>query len=90
MAIETEQVVDQIEVSEVGIVGYRTVTRVFETYPDPETEGELRRPIGDQLFARTTLSPGQDVPAETPAQVAAICAAAWTPEIIAAYQALST
>jgi hypothetical protein len=37
-------------------------------------------------YHRWALSPGQDVSSQ-PANVQAICAAAWTPEVIAAYAA---
>jgi hypothetical protein len=75
MAITKETVVDQITVSENGIVIYREATRIMED--------------GNQLsqtYHRTSLLPGQDVTGQ-PANVVAICNAAWTPEVIAAYQA---
>ena len=39
-----------------------------------------------QTFHRTSLTPGEDLTGQ-PAQVVAIANAAWTPEVIAAYQA---
>jgi len=39
-----------------------------------------------QTYHRTSLTPGQDI-TDQPANVQAICNAAWTPEVIAAYQA---
>jgi hypothetical protein len=39
-----------------------------------------------QTYHRTSLTPGQDLTGQ-PANVVAICNVAWTPEIIAAYQA---
>jgi DNA-binding transcriptional LysR family regulator len=75
MAITKEKVIDQITVTENGIVLYREATRIMED--------------GNQLsqtFHRTSLTPGQDLTGQ-PANVAAICNAAWTPEVIAAYQA---
>ena len=39
-----------------------------------------------QTYHRTSLTPAQDL-AGQPANVVAICNAAWTPEVIAAYQA---
>lgn len=67
--------VDQITVTESGIVLYREVTRVIE-------DG---REIA-KTYHRTSLTPGQDI-AGQPEKVIAVCNAAWTPEIIAAYQA---
>ena len=75
MAITKETKVDQITVTENGIVLYREATTVVED--------------GNQIaktFHRTSLTPGQDL-AGQPAQVVAICNTAWTPEVIAAYQA---
>jgi hypothetical protein len=37
-------------------------------------------------YHRTSLTPGQNLTGQ-PAQVVAICNAAWTPEVIAAYEA---
>jgi hypothetical protein len=67
--------VDQITVTESGIVLYREVTRVIE-------DG---REIA-KTYHRTSLTPGQDI-AGQPEKVIAVCNAAWSPEIIAAYQA---
>lgn len=75
MAITKETVVDQITVTENGIVLYREATRIMED--------------GNQLsqtYHRTSLTPGQDLTGQ-PANVAAICNLTWTPEVIAAYQA---
>ncbi len=75
MAITKETVVDQITVTENGIVLYREATRIMED--------------GNQLsqtYHRTSLTPGQDL-AGQPANVVAICNVAWTPEVISAYQA---
>jgi len=74
MALTKSTVVDQIIVNENGSVSFREVTRIFE-------DGvELSK-----TYNRTGLSPNQDISA-VPANVQAICNAAWTPEIIAAYQ----
>ena len=75
MSLTKTKSVDQITVTENGIVLYREATRILEN-------GEE---ISKQ-YHRTSLSPGQDVSTQ-PANVQAICQAAWTPEIIAAYQA---
>lgn len=75
MAITKETVVDQITVTENGIVLYREATRIME-------DGQQL----SQTYHRTSLTPGQDLTGQ-PANVAAICNVAWTPEVIAAYQA---
>lgn len=75
MAIEKTTLVDQITIVENGIVFVRTATRLIE-------DGVQL----SQTFHRTSIAPGQDV-SDQPANVQAACAAAWTPEVIAAYQA---
>ena len=75
MAITKQIVVDQITVNENGIVLYRKATRVIEN------GNEIAK-----TFHRTSLTPGQDLSGQ-PANVVAICNAAWTPEVLAAYQA---
>jgi len=75
MAITKEKVIDQITVTENGIVLYREATRIME-------DGQQL----SQTYHRTSLTPGQDL-AGQPANVAAICNVAWTPEVVAAYQA---
>jgi hypothetical protein len=75
MAITKEKVIDQITVTENGIVLYREATRIMED--------------GNQLsqtYHRTSLTPGQDLTGQ-PANVVAICNAAWTEAVITAYQA---
>jgi len=75
MSITKTTTVDQITVTENGIVLYREATRIMED--------------GNQLsqtFHRTSLTPGQDLTG-IPANIAAICNVAWTAEVIAAYQA---
>jgi DNA-binding transcriptional LysR family regulator len=75
MAITKTIVVDQITVTENGIVLYREATRIMED--------------GNQLsetYHRTSLTPAQDLTG-VPANVVAICNTAWTAEVIAAYQA---
>jgi hypothetical protein len=73
--ITKETVVDQITVTENGIVLYREATRIIE-------DGKVLT----QTYHRSSLTPGQDLAGQL-ANVAAICNTAWTPEIIAAYQA---
>ena len=75
MALTKETVVDQITVTENGIVLYREATRIME-------DGNQI----SQTYHRTSLTPGQDLTGQ-PANVVAICNAAWTAEVIAAYQA---
>lgn len=75
MAITKEAVIDQITVTENGIVLYREATRIIE-------DGKVLT----QTYHRSSLIPGQDL-AGQPANVAAICNTAWTPEVVAAYQA---
>ena len=75
MALTKETVVDQITVTENGIVLVREVTRIMED------SKELSK-----TYHRTSLTPGQDLTGQ-PANVQAICNAAWTPEVISAYEA---
>jgi DNA-binding transcriptional LysR family regulator len=75
MSLQETKVIDQITVTENGIVLYREATRILK-------DGEQIA----QTFHRTSLTPAQDLTGQ-PEQVAAICAVAWTPEVIAAYQA---
>jgi hypothetical protein len=73
--INKETIVDQITVTENGIVLYREATKIIE-------DGvELTK-----KYHRTSLTPGQDLTGQ-PANVQAIAQAAWTPAVIAAYQA---
>ena len=75
MSITKTTTVDQITVTENGIVLYREATRIMED------GNELSK-----TFHRTSLTPGQDLTG-IPANVVAICNVAWTAEVIAAYQA---
>ena len=75
MAIEKQTVVDQVTVTENGTVLYREATRIIE-------DGVQLT----QTYHRTSLTPGQDLTGQ-PANVQAIAQAAWTPEVIAAYEA---
>ena len=75
MAITKSIAVDQVTVTEYGVVLVREATRILE-------DGvELSK-----TYHRSSLVPGQDV-SGVPVNVQAICAAAWTPEIVAAFQA---
>jgi DNA-binding transcriptional LysR family regulator len=75
MALSKETVVDQITVTENGIVLYREATRIME-------DGNQI----SQTYHRSSLAPEADLTG-VPANVAAICNLTWTPEVIAAYQA---
>jgi DNA-binding transcriptional LysR family regulator len=75
MSLTKTKTVDQITVTEDGTVLYREATRIMED--------------GNQIsqsFHRTSLYPAQDLTG-IPANVVAICNAAWTAEVVAAYQA---
>jgi hypothetical protein len=74
MAITKSTAVDQVTVTQNGIVLYREATSVVE---DGNTIAKT--------YHRTSLTPGQDLTGQ-PANVQAIAQAAWTPEVIAAYQ----
>ena len=75
MSLTKTTVVDQITVTENGIVMYREATRIME-------DGNQI----SQTFHRSSLTPAQDLTG-VPANVVAICNAAWTAEVVAAYQA---
>jgi hypothetical protein len=78
MSITKTTAVDQITVTENGIVLYREATRIMED------GNELSK-----TYHRSSLTPGQDLTG-IPANVVAICNVAWTPSVIAAYQAQIT
>ena len=75
MALTKEIAVDQITVTENGTVLVREVTRIMED------DKELSK-----QYHRTSFVPASDVSAQ-PQNVQDICNIAWTPEVIAAYQA---
>jgi hypothetical protein len=75
MSLTKQTVVDQITVTENGIVLYREATRIME-------DGVQL----SQTFHRSSLTPAQDLTG-VPANVVAICNTAWTEAVIAAYQA---
>jgi hypothetical protein len=74
MALTKEVAVDQITVTENGIVLYREATTI------KEDDKELTK-----TYHRTSLTPGQDLTGQ-PEKVVAICNAAWTPEVKAAFE----
>jgi hypothetical protein len=76
MSLTKTTTVDQITVTENGIILYREATKIIE-------DGvELTK-----TYHRSSLTPGQDLTGQ-PAQVVAIANTVWTPEVIAAYQAM--
>ena len=75
MALSKETVVDQITVTENGIVLVREATRIME-------DGNQI----SQTYHRSSLAPETDL-TNVPANVVAICNVAWTPEVVAAYKA---
>ena len=75
MALTKEVKIDQITVVENGTVHYREATRILE-------DGVQL----SQTYHRTSLPPASDL-SGVPANVVAIANAAWTPEVVAAYQA---
>ena len=75
MSITKATTVDQILVAENGSVLYREATRIME-------DGKQL----SQTYHRSSLTPAQDLTG-IPDNVVAICNAAWTAEVIAAYQA---
>lgn len=75
MALEKQIAIDKIEIIESNHIQVRQITRIVED--------------GAELSAsyhRWSLAPGDDLTGQDP-KVAAIAAAVWTPEVIAAYQA---
>jgi len=74
MAITKEVVIDQITVTENGIILYREATRIIEDGK------ELTK-----TYHRTSLTPGQDLTGQ-PAQVTAIANTVWTDEVVTKYQ----
>lgn len=75
MALTKEVIIDQITITENGIVLYREATRIME-------DGNQI----SQTYHRTSLAPEADLTG-APANVVAICNVAWTPEVVSAYQA---
>ena len=75
MSLTKSTTVDQITVTENGIVLYREVTRILEDGVEIS-----------KTYHRTSLVPASDLTG-VPDNVVAIANVAWTPEVIAAYQA---
>ena len=76
MALNKTEVVDKIEVLEMGQVQVRTATRIDE-------DGTVL----SSSFHRHVLTPGQDLTDQDP-KVIAIANAVWTDEVISAYEAM--
>jgi hypothetical protein len=74
MAITKQTVVDQITVTENGIILYREATKIIEDGK------ELTK-----TYHRTSLTPGQDLTGQ-PAQVTAIANTVWSDEVVTKYQ----
>jgi len=75
MSITKEKVVDQITVTENGIILYREATRIMEDGT------ELTK-----TYHRNSLTPAQDLTG-VPEKVVAICNTVWTADVIDAYKA---
>jgi hypothetical protein len=75
MSLTKSTTVDEITVTENGIILYREATRIMED------GNEISK-----TYHRSSLTPGQDLTG-VPADVVAICNVAWTVEAIAAYKA---
>jgi hypothetical protein len=75
MALTKEVKIDQITVTEQGIILYREATRILE-------DGEEL----SKTYHRSSIAPASDL-AGVPENVVAICNVAWTPAVVEAYQA---
>ena len=78
MSLTKQTVIDQITVTENGVIFYREATRIMED--DKEIS---------KTYHRSSLTPGQDLTG-VPANVVAHCNTAWTADVVAAYQAAQT
>jgi hypothetical protein len=75
MALSEVKVIDKIEVVENGTLQVREATKIIK-------DGEEIA----KTYHRWSFAPGSDI-SEMPANVQAIAAAAWTTEVVAAYEA---
>ena len=75
MSLTKTTAVDQITVTENGVVLYREATSILEDGAEISKK-----------YHRSSLTPGQDLTG-IPANVVAICNVAWTAEVVAAYEA---
>jgi len=76
MTLSKEEVTDKIEVLENGTIQVRCATRVLE-------DGVVL----SSSFHRHVLHPGHDLTDQDP-KVVAIANVTWTPEVVAAYEAM--
>jgi hypothetical protein len=74
MALTEEKVIDTITITENGTILYREATRILK-------DGEQIA----QTYHRSSLAPASDL-TDVPANVVAIANAAWTPDVVTAYQ----
>ena len=75
MSLTKTTAIDQITITENGLIMYREATRIME-------DGNQI----SQTYHRSSLTPAQDLTG-VPANVVAICNTVWTEAVIAAYQA---
>lgn len=75
MALSKEVFIDEITAKANGVILFREVTRILE-------DGVQL----SQTYHRSSLAPASDL-TSIPDNVVAICNVAWTPEVVAAYQA---
>ena len=75
MSLTKQAVIDQITVTENGIILYREATRIMEDGT------ELTK-----TYHRNSLTPAQDLTG-VPEKVVAICNTVWTKDVIDAYKA---
>jgi hypothetical protein len=76
MSLTKTIVVDQITVTENGVIYYREATRIIEDGKEIS-----------KTYSRTSVAPAQDLTG-VPVNVVAICNTAWTADVVAAYQAV--
>ena len=74
MALTKEVIIDQITITENGVVMLREVTRIMEDTVELSKQ-----------YHRTSFAPESDI-SMYPQNVQDICKVVWTPEIIAAYK----
>ena len=75
MSLTKQAVIDQITVTENGVIFYREATRIMEDGKEIS-----------KTYHRSSLTPAQDLTG-VPANVVAICNTVWTAEVVSAYQA---
>jgi hypothetical protein len=78
MSLTKETIIDQISIDEYGSLMIREATKILD---DGE---EVSR-----TYHRSSIRPGGDLTGQ-PSSVVAIANTAWTPEVLAKYQALQT